>query len=97
MLRKCEMCNGKGHLMLPGLNIGVSCDVCRGKGGFDVPDNKELCPTCGGSRTTTFSIGGLKFAETCKTCYGTGFVDKDDKISGDNPAEDKADSNNPDE
>lgn len=78
MLKKCKVCNGKGYVQLQDLGgINVSCDVCHGKGGFDVPDNKELCPKCNGKgKITVPSDIGLAFECNCETCFGTGFIDK---------------------
>ena len=77
MLVKCKTCSGKGHVFVEALGINVSCDVCHGKGGFDVPDNKELCPECNGKGKINVPTGmGFCVESNCKNCFGTGFVDK---------------------
>lgn len=77
MLVKCKTCDGKGHVLVKDFGIHVSCDVCRGKGGFDVPDNKELCPECNG-RGTIYVLAdmGVRIECNCENCLGTGFIDK---------------------
>ena len=78
MLKKCKVCEGKGYVIVKGMGFGIGCDVCDGKGGFDVPDNKELCPECNGKGKITVptDIKGLGMECTCKNCFGTGFIDK---------------------
>ncbi len=78
MLKKCTVCNGKGYVVVQGIGLGFECDVCHGKGGFDVPDNKELCPTCKGKGKVTVQtdIKGLGMECNCETCLGTGLIDK---------------------
>lgn len=77
MLVKCKTCEGKGHVFVKELGIRVSCDVCHGKGGFDVPENKELCPECNGRGTIHVPTDmGVHIACNCEKCFGTGFVDK---------------------
>lgn len=77
MLTKCKVCNGKGYYIPEGWGIGVSCSACHGKGGFDIPDNKELCPDCNGSGNVTVMTDlGFGIAVNCERCFGTGFIDK---------------------
>ncbi|MCI8397266.1 MAG: hypothetical protein HFJ52_06550 [Clostridia bacterium] len=77
MLKKCKVCNGKGHVFVEGFGINVSCDVCHGKGGFDVPENKELCPECNGKgKVTVMTDLGFGIECNCENCFGTGFIDK---------------------
>lgn len=79
MLVKCKKCEGKGHILVSigGAPLAFECTTCHGKGGFDVPSNKELCPDCdgAGSRAIQTSLG-FAIEESCKTCFGTGFIDK---------------------
>lgn len=80
MLTKCKTCEGKGYVIPEGLGFGIECSTCHGKGGFDVPENKELCPECGGKGKgcVITKIGGAEVGiETnCENCFGTGFIDK---------------------
>lgn len=77
MLTKCKVCNGNGHIRPEGWGIAFECDICRGKGGFDVPDNKELCPECNGKgKVTVMSPLGFGIENNCENCFGTGFIDK---------------------
>ena len=56
----------------------VSCATCGGKGGFDVPENKELCPECNGRKKVNVPTGlGIDMAVNCERCFGTGFIDKE--------------------
>lgn len=77
MLKKCKACNGEGRVFLEGFSINFMCDVCHGKGGFDVPENKELCPECNGKGKVTVVTGiGFVISNNCMNCFGTGFIDK---------------------
>ena len=77
MLTKCKICNGKGYIVPKGLEIGVLCSACRGKGGFDVPDNKELCPDCNGrGKVVMMTNLGFGVEVNCERCFGTGLIDK---------------------
>lgn len=77
MLKKCTICKGKGYFIPEGWSIAFECDACHGKGGFDVPDNKELCPECKGKGKVTVMINhGLGIENNCEKCLGTGFIDK---------------------
>lgn len=78
MLVKCKECDGKGFVeaSIDGAPIRFSCTTCKGKGGFDVPDNKELCPVCNGKGAKMVSIMGLNVDQNCEKCFGTGMVDK---------------------
>ena len=51
MLTTCKDCNGKGRVMKKEWGIQITCLTCKGKGGFDVPENKALCPECNGRKT----------------------------------------------
>lgn len=80
MLIKCKTCEGKGYAIIKGLGFAVECDVCHGKGGFDVPENKELCPECNGRGTvylkTKFGDSEIGNETNCTNCFGTGLIDK---------------------
>lgn len=78
MLRKCAVCNGKKNILVQPYGIYITCDVCQGKGGFDVPDNKDLCPDCKGKGKVNklTSIGFLVIEVNCDRCFGTGLIDK---------------------
>ena len=77
MLTRCTVCNGQGHVFLKAWGIHVECSTCHGKGGFDVPDNKELCPECNGSGNITVMTDlGFAIESNCENCFGTGFIDK---------------------
>lgn len=77
MLVKCEACNGNGYFQMEGTKVCFECAACKGKGGFDVPDNKELCPKCNGTGSAYVRADFGVFVECdCKNCFGTGFIDK---------------------
>lgn len=79
MLVKCKDCKGKRYIEVKQLGgLKVSCATCGGKGGFDVPENKELCPECNGRKKVNVPTGlGIDMAVNCERCFGTGFIDKE--------------------
>ena len=77
MLVKCKECHGRGFHHINGMGLCFSCKTCKGKGGFDVPDNKELCPECEGAGTIMLPTQlGFSIESNCEKCYGTGLIDK---------------------
>lgn len=77
MFVKCKKCGGRGYLITVGVGMGNICPVCNGKCGFEIPEDKILCPQCLGKTTQTVKMGyGISFECTCDKCFGTGYIDK---------------------
>ena len=77
-LEPCEDCKGKGHA--PDSQPQV-CPTCNGTGRIQQVTNTIMgqftqistCPNCGGT--------GQKMTNPCKTCHGTGSVEKEKTIN----------------
>lgn len=76
MFKKCKICNGKGFVENKDWGK-LFCNICQGKGGFDVPNDKELCPECYGRGHYTVETNcGRNIEQNCLKCSGTGFIEK---------------------
>ncbi len=72
----CLVCKGHPNRVSSVLKVRISCPTCHGEGGFDIPDDKELCPVCKGE--TKVFIPGTQYREKCDCdkCKALGYVHK---------------------
>jgi len=74
MFLECKICNGKGNIENKEWGK-ISCTVCHGKGGFDIPNDKVLCPECNGNaHYKVIANRGRELNPNCVKCSGTGYI-----------------------